>query len=60
MKSKLIILGGAMLIAPFLSAPLWAEPTLDDLSLGDHWMGEKWDLESLKERTVVVEMWGYN
>ena len=60
MKSKILILGGALMIAPFLSASLWAEPTLDDLSLGDHWMGEKWDRESLRERTVVVEMWGYN
>ncbi|GEM_PF-1160967 len=34
--------------------------TLDDLELGELWLGEAWDKASLKERTVVVEFWGYN
>jgi hypothetical protein len=37
-----------------------AAATLEDLELGDHWMGEKWDKESLRDRTVVIEFWGYN
>jgi hypothetical protein len=37
-----------------------AATTIDDLELGDCWMGEKWDKESLKGRTVLIEFWGYN
>lgn len=33
---------------------------LDDLELGELWMGEAWSKETLRERTVVVEFWGYN
>jgi hypothetical protein len=31
--------------------------TLSDLNLGSHIMGEKWDLASLKGRTVLVYFW---
>lgn len=34
--------------------------TLDDLELRDHWMGDTWDRDALRDRTVVVEFWGYN
>ncbi len=50
----------AALAALALSGAAAGAATIDDLTLGDHWAGEKWDKDSLRDRTVVVELWGYN
>lgn len=34
--------------------------SLEGANLGTWWYGPKYDLEDLKGRVVLVEMWGYN
>ncbi|MHC5039121.1 MAG: hypothetical protein ACYTHM_17570 [Planctomycetota bacterium] len=61
MNCRKALAGGLLLILPLaLLGGSAAAATLEDLELGDHWMGEKWDKESLRDRTVVIEFWGYN
>lgn len=58
MKSAIAASAAFAVLAVFGAAA--GAATIDDLVLGDHWAGEKWDKESLRDRTVVVELWGYN
>ena len=60
MGPNMRVFGAVLLLVPLLMIGSAGAATLDDLDLGDHWMGEKWDKDSLKERTVVIEFWGYN
>ena len=57
---RVLLLGAAVLVLAALGPASASAATLDDLELGDLWSGEAWDLEGLKDRTVVVEFWGYN
>jgi hypothetical protein len=50
-----MLLTGAMLLAA-LAQQAWGI-TLADVNLGTHIMGERWDIESLKGRTVYIEFW---
>ena len=47
-----ILAGSSTCLAGSQRAPL------SDLSLGEHLYGDRWDLPSLKDRTVVLSYWG--
>lgn len=57
MRSKVIGIAGLLLIA---GASLAQGTTIGDLELKDLWAGDSVDQEFLKDRTVLVEFWGYN
>lgn len=49
------------LLTMCLAGPAFAQVTsLEGANLGTHWFGPKVELDDLKGRCVLVEVWGYN